>query len=180
MSLVIGITGLARSGKDTLADYLVRNYSFKKLNMSDVISVELMKRGQPVTKDNMSKLGDRMRQEFGNDIIMIKTLEKAKNYENVVITGLRSPEEVSEMRYRNSNFFLVCIDADRDIRFARRTGDDPQAESEFFTRDERDINNKGLGKVIGIADIIIDNNRTFEDLHNKINEKLSSILNKDA
>ncbi|MBW6451505.1 MAG: AAA family ATPase [DPANN group archaeon] len=177
MSIIIGVTGLARAGKDTMADYLVRKYNFKKFNMSDVISLELMKRGKQVTKENMSLLGDQMRKEFGNDIIIIKTLEKCKNFDNTIITGFRSPEEVSEMRYRSNNFFLFSINAEKEIRFSRRTDIDPQTESEFFERDTRDIDNKGLGRVIESADISIDNNSTFEKLDEQIDKNLKHILN---
>lgn len=35
--MLIGITGLARSGKDTVADYLVDEYGFEKRGLADVI-----------------------------------------------------------------------------------------------------------------------------------------------
>ena len=33
--MIIGICGLIGSGKDTIADYLVTNYNFKKLSFAD-------------------------------------------------------------------------------------------------------------------------------------------------
>lgn len=36
-NLVIGIVGVERAGKDTVADYLIKNYNFKKHSMADPI-----------------------------------------------------------------------------------------------------------------------------------------------
>ena len=36
-NIIIGLVGVERSGKDTIADYLVSNHNFKKHNMADPI-----------------------------------------------------------------------------------------------------------------------------------------------
>ena len=48
--MIIGVTALARAGKDTFADYLVSKYGFSKLNMSDVLTEELGRLGSTADK----------------------------------------------------------------------------------------------------------------------------------
>ena len=42
MGILIGFSGLANSGKDTCADYLVENYKFAKISLSDPIKRMVM------------------------------------------------------------------------------------------------------------------------------------------
>ena len=93
--MIICLTSLARAGKDTFADYLVDKYGFIKLNMSDVLRDELKAQGKEGTKEEMSLLGDEWRKLNGMDVVMKRTLEKAKQYDKVIITGVRSIEELS-------------------------------------------------------------------------------------
>ena len=179
MTIIIGITGLARSGKNTAAEYLSSLYGFKVFTPSDVIKTELMRRGIVISKENISKLGDLMREEFGRNVIAVKTLEKASNFPKVAITGIRSPEEVKYFRYEADKFYLLCIEAKEDKRFSRRSKADPQFRSAFFERDNRDIENKGLGKVIEKADYVIKNNHTKNNLYKKVDEFLKKVVVKD-
>ncbi len=156
--MIIGVTSLARAGKDTFADYLVDNYGFVKLNLSDVLREELMVQGKPATKEEMSKLGDEWRTRYGMHIVMRRTLDKAQKFDRAIITGLRSMAEISLMRNNSDKVYVVAITASRDVRYERRNRLDPQTKEEFFARDERDINNKGLDEVIKSADYEIRNN----------------------
>lgn len=174
--MIIGVTALARAGKDTFADYLVSNYGFSKLNMSDVLTEELGKLGRPKTKDQMSLLGDEWRKQHGMDIVIRRTLEKAATYVNTVITGFRSVEEVEFMKTNSGQFYLVAIVADMDVRFGRRNELDPDTLEGFTARDERDVQKKGLGKVIEKADYTLTNNyKTTEEFYRDIDLLLQKI-----
>lgn len=161
--MIIGVTALARAGKDTFALYLKEKYGFQTLNMSDVLADELARRGMEPTKDNRSLLGDEWRKQHGMDIVIRKTLEKAQAYDNVVITGVRSVEEVDFLRNNSKGFCLVAVVADQDIRFSRIGSLDPETPEAFTARDERDVKNKGLGKVIGAAEHTLTNNYTIHE-----------------
>lgn len=174
--MIIGVTALARAGKDTFADYLISKYGFAKLNMSDVLAEELVRRGLEPSKDNRSLLGDEWRKQYGMDIVIRKTLEKAATYENTVITGVRSVEEVDFLRKNSKSFCLVAIVADMDVRFARRDSLDPNTLEGFTARDERDVKNKGLGKVIEIADYTLTNNyKTTEEFYKDIDALMQKV-----
>jgi len=167
--MIICLTSLARAGKDTFADYLVEKHSFVKLNMSDVLRDALITEGKEPTKDNMSKLGDEWRKQFGMDIVMRRTLEKASRHDKVVITGVRSVEEITFMKANAKELYLIAVTADPEVRFKRRSEADPQTEYGFFARDERDVKNKGLDKVIAMADYEVNNNfQTKEEFYSEI------------
>lgn len=178
--MIVGITALARAGKDTFADYLVSNYGFVKLNMSDVLKEELIKKGKEPNKLNMSLLGDEWRAKFGNDIVIRRILEKAQSHRNVVITGIRSPEEAEYLKVAAQNFFLVAVEASQDVRYDRRNKLDPQRRVEFFSRDQIDIEHKGLGEVMAIADYRVSNESTLEDYQRRIEEIIGRIKEDDS
>lgn len=174
--MIIGITGTIRSGKDTFADYLVSKYGFVKLNMSDVLRDELKRNGKEASKENMSLLGDEWRKKYGMGIVMKRTLKNAKRYEKAVICGIRSMEEVKFVRTNTKDFWLIAITAAPEIRFARRNELDPQDFNEFLARDERDIKNKGLDKVMNSVDYTIMNNySSLEQLHKEIELSLKNL-----
>ncbi|MEA2003944.1 MAG: AAA family ATPase [archaeon] len=172
---IIGITGLARSGKDTVADYIAEKHSFKVFTMSDTLRSECMKRGLDISKDNLSHIGDAMRKEFGNDIVAVKTIEKAGNFPRSIITGVRSPEEIDIFKHHSPGFILLSVEAPDSSRFGRRTEKDPKTETDFFARDERDMENKGMGDVIEMADHTIINNGTFDQLYENVDKFLDSL-----
>jgi dephospho-CoA kinase len=168
--MIIGLTGLAGSGKDSVAKYLNEKYGFLVLVFSDVLVEEAKKRGIEPTKMNLSVIGDEFRTAGGNAAIAKKLLEKIDTEKNYALSGLRSPEEVYAIQNEVLDFNLVYIDSQKNTRFKRRRPEDPQTEKEFFERDERDIENKGLGKVIEMADYTIANEGTLEELHKKVDE----------
>ncbi len=173
--IIIGLTGLARSGKDTVADYIAEKYDFKVFTMSDTLKSECMKRNLEISKDNLSLIGDAMRKEFGNDIVAVKTIEKAGNFPRSIISGVRSPEEIDVFKDHCPGFILLTVEAPDTSRFNRRTEKDPDTEAGFFARDERDMKNKGMGDVIEMADKAIKNDSTLEDLYRNIKEFMDSI-----
>jgi dephospho-CoA kinase len=169
---VLGITGMASSGKDTAAKYLRDKYKFEWLNMSDILADEAKKKKVEPTKMNLSKIGDEYRKKHGRGGVAIGTLNKIEKskHENFVVTGFRSPEEVDFIRNHVDDFTLIEIRTDPDTRWKRRKKDDPKTEEEFFERDRRDKELKGLGEVLELADEIITNDLDLEDLYEKIDE----------
>jgi len=186
MLLVIGLTGLASSGKGEFADYLVKKYGFVKLVFSNVLREEAEKRNllknksYEEQKDIFSKLGEQLRKESGKwDILAEKLVEKIKSrkFERIVVDGFRSVEEVNLFKKNFENFYLVFIDADEKIRFLRRKLEDSATTIENFRkRDKRDIENLGLGKVIEISDFTINNNeKGLEHLQKEIDNLMKKI-----
>ncbi|MCK4327605.1 MAG: AAA family ATPase [Candidatus Diapherotrites archaeon] len=173
--MIIGLTGPARSGKDTVAHYLMKEYGFKQFDFyHDVFLKELEKRGLEPTKDNASRLGDELRKEGGMGV-MANMLFPIIDAEDAVITGFRSPQEVEFFRAKTAHFFLLMASAPREMRYTRRDDSDPQDKKAFFGRDERDLKNKGMETVFMMADHIIRNEGTLKELHERIDEVMEEI-----
>lgn len=170
--MIIGLTGLAGCGKEEVADYLKKKYGFRVFNFSQDVLLSIAKeRGIEPTKMNLSILGDELRKEKGMGALahlLMEKIKKEKDSDRIVISGFRSTEEVDYVRNEELNFYLVKVDADPMIRFSRRRPDDPQTQEEFFARDKRDIENKGLGKVMKMADFTIKNNSSIEELYKDV------------
>ncbi len=171
--MILIFTGLARSGKTFASQYL-KSKGFDILTFSDILVEECKKRGIEPTKENLSILGDTLRKELGMGALGRLILKKIRS-EKVVLDGARSVEEIDEIRKKFPNAKLIHIDADPEVRYSRRNEKDPRTKKEFFARDERDIKNKGLGKVIEMADIRVDNNGTPEEFKKKLDELVKDL-----
>ncbi|MFH1545422.1 MAG: AAA family ATPase [archaeon] len=172
------VVGLARSGKDTVAEFIERDYGLKKFVLSDVLAEELRKRGRKVSKKGMVELGDELRKKHGMDIVarkLYKKIIKSKSKKDVLIVGARSIEEVNYFRKRMKKIFIVKIETPLKERFSRRSSLDPSTLKEFRKRDLIDKKNKGMEKVLSKADYIIKNNSGKMELHKKIGFLIENI-----
>jgi len=174
MKLII-LTGLARSGKDTVADFLEKDFGFKKLVFSDFLKAEVLKKGLEISKENLALVGDELRKKKGMAVVAELLWNDAKNLEKAVASGSRSVEEVLFLKKKCRNGVVVAVKTDSSKRFERKLENDPQNSKDFFARDQRDIENKGLDKVIALADITIENNSTLEELEKKVKELVGKI-----
>jgi len=186
MPLVVGLTGLASSGKGEVSTYISTKYDFRKLVFSDVVREEARKRNLLIDTTSeqqkyiLSQLGENMRKESGRwDILAEKLVEKIKTQEieRSVVDGFRSVEEVSLFKKNFDNFYLVLVSADEAIRFLRRSREDSTATIENLTkRDKENIEFMGLGKVMKMADFTIYNNeQSVEHLYKKVDEVMQKI-----
>ena|SRR3989338_4853635 len=178
--MIIGLTGKNASGKGEAANYL-KTKGFVYYSLSDVLREEATNRGIEHSRDNLINLGNELRKKFGANYLAKKINEKifssGKNF--VVIDSIRSPYEAKELM-KNKDFILVGIDATIEIRFERllrrnRLGDAKTLE-EFKKQEERENlksdTNQQLDETFKLADIVIANDETLEELHKKIDEML--------
>ena len=79
--MIIGLTGFARSGKDTVADILVRDYGFKRLAFADKLK-ELAEELNPVldTKNGTIRLQDVLYASGHLDWEHAKTVPAVRRY----------------------------------------------------------------------------------------------------
>ena len=166
------ITGMPGSGKTTAARY-IEEYGFRVLTMGDVVREEAERRGLRPTRETLSTLAEELRRMEGGDAIARRCIEriKALKAEGVVVDGVRSLEEVDAFRREFGDATLVAIHASPRTRFERlmRRGrvDDPVDWDEFHRRDLKELE-FGLGSAIAMADIIVINEGTLENLRREI------------
>ncbi len=141
--MIIGLCGRIGAGKDVVADFLVNNFGFKKIVMSDIIKEEMKKVGIEPTRENMQNFSKEMKEKYGRGIWAKKTLEWIKKHkiENAVISGVRDSEEVKEFR-KDPNFVLIGIYAPAELRYERliKRGEkkDPKTIEEAKAQDKRE------------------------------------------
>ncbi|MBX2866612.1 AAA family ATPase [Candidatus Kaiserbacteria bacterium] len=172
--MIIGITGTDGAGKGTVVRYLVEQKGFTHYSVRDYILEEMKRRGVEHTRNQMRLIGNALREEFGNDVMIKKPLAQMQKdgVENVVIESIRAVAEAEKLK--EAGGILIAVDADQKIRYERvqerRSSSDKVSFEEFVRHEELESNDPaphGLQKqkVIGMADYIISNDGTVEELN---------------
>lgn len=171
--MIIGVTGSYGAGKDSFAEILVEK-NFFHVSFSDILREELQKHGKKISRDNLIRIGNEMRERFGADILARKALEKVKDGENYVFTSIRNPAEL-ELLQEKKNFVLVNITAPDKVRLQRiverARENDPKTMKDLLEKESlensKDKNKQQLQTVTKMAKVIINNDGTKEDLQVK-------------
>lgn len=182
--MLLGLTGSYGAGKDEVAHYLEAK-GFLHYSLSDILRQELVKEKKEITRENLIQKGNELRERFGAGVLAVRTLEKLHTRDNFVISSIRNPEEIKTLKKR-PDFLLVYVDASLELRFQRtclrRRENDPKTLEEFRRKEKTEQSKKStdqqLHKCQKLAQIILLNNRSLEDLHHKIDQLLADWLPK--
>jgi dephospho-CoA kinase len=180
--LVVGLAGMPGSGKSVVVD-TAREIGYDIVVMGDVIRQETAKRGLELTPQNVGKVMLQLRQEEGNAVIAQRCVPKieAQASGKVLVDGLRSLYEVDTFKEYFAKFSLVAVHASPETRFNRlsnrRRSDDPAEWKVFRERDMRELS-VGLGNVIAMAEQMVVNDDSFEQVKAKAKESLRRIEEK--
>jgi dephospho-CoA kinase len=171
---LIGLTGTNGSGKGEAAAYLQKK-GYAYFSLSDVIRDALHKDGKEDSRDNLIKKGNELRKKYGPDILARMVMEKVED--KTVIDSIRNPSEVEYLR-KEKEFILLAIDAPVELRYERvkRRGRQESASTleEFIKKEKEEMTDSEKGQQLHscmkMADFIIMNDGTLEDLHLKLEE----------
>ncbi len=159
--MIIAISGKARSGKDTAADYLRDKYGYEPIRFSapvySIVNYIQKTVGVPNVKDPamLQFIGENLRQYYGEDVwvgILLRSLQPDKN---IVICDARLQIEANELA-------AAGIPILRINRKERPIDRDPSHISEV------DLDNYPFNYVI-------DNDGTFEEFYAKIDEFITQL-----
>lgn len=175
--MIIGVTGFFCSGKDTMAELLIQK-GFAHVSLSDMIREELARRGREITIDALTEVGNELRRDHGPGVLGQRAIEHIDHSRNWVVTSIRHPAEVAELRAR-PDFMMVFVDADQRVRFerslARARSGDPQTFDEFAAQEARQMAPDGgdpaaqaLAACRDLADETIANDGAIEAFREKI------------
>lgn len=172
----IGVCGKIGSGKDVVADWLVKRYGYVKVQLSDIMAREMKQKGIPVNRETFQEFTQEMKSEFGKGVWAEKALEfiERKDIEKAVIVGLRDSEEPKIFK-KCMDFKLICIRASPETRLQRllsRGSRKDIKDLEGLKRQERkeaeifDI----YDRYETIADFVLENEGTVPELRQKVDE----------
>jgi dephospho-CoA kinase len=171
---LIGLTGTNGAGKgEAAAFFKARGYAL--FSLSDILREELGARGEVITRDNLIRIGNELRERYGPDVLAVRTMAKIGG--PAVIDSIRNTHEVAALR-RQPGFILLAIDAPVEVRFARvasRGRDESASDLEAFRKKEGQERTGGetsqqLEACMAAADRLILNDGTIPDLHRKLEE----------
>lgn len=135
--MIIGLSGYAQSGKDTIANHLVKHHGFTRVAFADPIREalyamnptindipelpgislvwlvdkmgwEFVKVDSPETRRLLQRFGTEVgRNLWGENFWVDKAMAKINNYDNVVITDVRYPNEYQAIKDANGYMWRV-------------------------------------------------------------------------
>ncbi len=153
MVFVIGITGLAGSGKTLLSDYLQR-IGIHVFRTGDVIREIARARG--ISQTSLGKISLEFLPSENTEIIenICYRIDNLRQERFVVVEGIKKMSEVEVLR-KNYSTCIIAILAPQETRFNRllnrNRSDDPISIDYLKERDERELRH-GIGNVIALAD----------------------------
>lgn len=135
--MIIGLSGYAQTGKDTIAQHLVNEHGFTRIAFADPIREALyalnpkindipslpgmslswlvdkmgwegVKQESQEVRGYLQRMGTEVaRNQWGNDFWVDLAMKKADDFGNVVITDVRFPNEYNAIKYRNGQVWRV-------------------------------------------------------------------------
>ena len=183
--MIIGITGKNGSGKTVVCEYL-RSRGFVYRSLSDEIRKEIKNRGLEINRDILIETGNELRNESGPSVLAERILANLDNDQNYVIDSIRNPSEVGAFRKAGS-FTLLGLEADPEIRFQRslQRGRENAAqtlerflEEESQELDSADPARQQLNATLDMADLVVANNGTLEELHRRLDQLLPPLMSR--
>ena len=185
----IGLTGRMGSGKGEVVKILEK-MSFKYISLSDMVREEIAGRmppGREVSRRETQDVGNRLRKEGGAGILGKRVRQKIESMDDIerwVIDGIRNPAEVMELR-RLHGFYLLGIQAPISTLLnrikSRKRGTDLDDDDALLNHMEREWGNgepqdgQQVGKCMEMADYIIENVNTLDDLKTDILKVLAGL-----
>lgn len=180
--MLLGLTGLYAAGKDTLAEFL-ENKGFVRRSLSDELRKEALVHGIPLTRENLIGLGTELREKEGNGVLAKRALTGTYPSTNYCFISIRNPAEVEELK-KHGDFSLIYLDTPIELRFERARARNREQEAktfeEFKRMEEKEYHNPNssgqqLLKVKEMADFVITNEGTVEQLYEKTEEFLDKL-----
>lgn len=181
--MIIGIAGTIGSGKGTVVEYL-KEKGFDHYSSSDTLRRILTERNLPLDREHMSPLANELMEKYAGGILFFSHEQAKKDDSEKYI--LEALHRVSEGQYiKDIGGVILGVDADIQVRYTRiqSRGDGAKDEvsfEQFVLDSEREDEGKGgsgpnIRAVMQMADHIIMNDGTIEELHTKVEEWLNSL-----
>jgi dephospho-CoA kinase len=183
--MVIGITGSLGGGKGTVVDYLISKHGFSHYSSSGLLTEMLKERNETVDRDAMYHLANELRAKnpAGVPAETFAKYEAEDGESDAIFESLHTVREVDFIK--SVGGIVLAVTADSDIRYerilSRGSVKDNVTKEQFIAQQEReekgsaDKNKSNIFDTIKVADFVIENNGTLEELQQKVDEILKNI-----
>ncbi|MBI2030628.1 AAA family ATPase [Candidatus Kaiserbacteria bacterium] len=181
--MIIGITGTLGAGKGTVVKYLVEKHGFTHYSVRAYLEEEILRRNLPNNRDTMTTVANELRAQNGPGHIVEQLMLRAVEHGgDVVIESIRSVGEAEFLRAHGAH--LWAVDADVKVRYerivARASATDAVSYEKFVSDENReffnsDPNKQNISGVVAMADVVINNDGTADELFAHLEEILSSL-----
>lgn len=182
--ICIGITGTIGAGKGTVVEYLEKTRGFRHFSVRNFLLEQIRIEGMPENRDSMFLLGNRLRKEYGPSYV-VECLYKlaAETGDNCIIESIRLAGEASFLRSKG-NFYLLAVDADQKTRYqrilSRKSETDTVSFTTFAENEDREMTSddpdrQNLRECMRLADFVLTNNGSREELFAQVDEILKKI-----
>jgi dephospho-CoA kinase len=179
--LILGLAGEMGSGKGTTAEYFVQKYEGKTHRFSTMLRDILDRLYLPQSRENMQKLSTELRATFGEELLAKVMTDDVKldAVDLIIIDGIRRTADIKYLR-ELSHFKLIYIETDIEKRYERihtrsENADDTNKTFEQFSKDQEDESESQIKELKGVTDFLVNNNGSFEELYNQIEEIIKSL-----
>lgn len=168
---LLGVAGTNGSGKDSLGEFLSKDYNFLAISVSDLLRDEAKKRGLPIEREVLRSISGEWRRDFGVGVLVDKAIElykkSGKKYAGLVAIPMRNPGEAQHLKDLGGT--LVWLDADPRLRYKRiysrqRSAEDQKTFEQFIKEENDEMRHHGgdptaldMSAVKAKADIFITN-----------------------
>ena len=165
--IVIGLSGETGAGKTTVAEYLRFKYGLKYFRYSQIIAEKYKIQDKRELQKVGAKIAQDEKEQRELTRYMISKMDSASGY---VIDGLRHAEDYDELRrYFGSDFIFIYIDCKYKMRCARyQKLNYNQVTAEEFRSINDHIAESEIVFLQMRADYCVNNNSSFKDLWNQI------------
>lgn len=188
--ILYGLSGTNGSGKDSLGEYLAKEYNFLFVSVTDLLRNEAKKRGLAIERENLRDISAQWRRESGLGVLVEKAVELYKQeggdvaYAGLIMASLRNPGEADSLHELGGK--MIWLDANPSIRYERiqsasrgRGGEDNKTYEQFLAEQEAEMKHSGDEATLSMADVkdrcdifITNDGNDMDDFYASVNKAL--------
>lgn len=172
--LLLGLVGMAGSGKTEVKSYIENNFSIPFTRFGDFTEEKLKKEKKEINPENEKTAREELRKKLGMDAyakLAKNRITELLSLNTVVgIDGLYSWEEYKFLKKEFSFLIVIHVFTEASLRHKRLSDRlvRPLSKNQACSRDIAEIENLNKAGPIAIADYILDNSFNKKSLFSKI------------
>jgi dephospho-CoA kinase len=177
---VVALVGMAGSGKSEVSR-VFEDAGYQRVRFGDVTDEEVVRRGLKLNEANEKLVRESLRVEHGKTVYAKLSMPKIDAFlksAHVIIDGLYSWEEYLALRDKYAdNLTLVLVHSSPGARYTRLAKRQirPLTKEEAIGRDAAEIENINKGGPIAMADYVLINESSFDELKSQTQKIIASL-----